>query len=81
MGASGTEYTLRFESSWAAAMTKDEAMALARARNMSLRAFILSALGHEHERLRQMPLADDGPLTGEADRRAVRPVPQEPIRG
>ena len=65
MGTSSTAYTLRFESSSKAAMTKDEAMALARTRNMSLREFILSALVHERQRLRQAPLADDGPPTDE----------------
>ena len=56
-------YILRFDNSSDARITKDEAMALARAQNMSLREFILSALVHERERLRQTPLADDGPLT------------------
>ena len=64
MAAPKNAYTLRFATSPDGAITKDEAMALARARNMSLRAFILSALVHERERLRQTPLADDGPLTG-----------------
>ncbi len=58
-------YTLRFATSPDARITRDEAMALARAQNMSLREFIVSALVRERERLRQAPLADDGPLTDE----------------
>ncbi len=56
-------YTLRFASSPDAPITKDEAMALARSRNMSLRDFIMSALVHERERDGHTALADDGPLT------------------
>ena len=58
-------YTLRFATSPDARITRDEAMALARAQNMSLRELIVSALVRERERLRQTPLADDGPLTDE----------------
>jgi hypothetical protein len=58
-------YTLRFASSPDAPITKDEAMALARSRNMSLRDFIMSALVHERERDGHTALADDGPLTDE----------------
>ena len=65
MAAPKNAYTLRFESSSEAPMTKDEAMALARSRNMTLREFILSALVHERERVRRTPLADDGPLSDE----------------
>ena len=56
-------YTLRFDRSPEAPITKDEAMALARARNMSLRDFIISALVHERGRDGHTALADDGPLT------------------
>ena len=65
MAAHKTAYTLRFGASPDAGITKDEAMALARSRNMSLREFIMSALAHERERLRHTPAADDGPLTDE----------------
>jgi hypothetical protein len=58
-------YTLRFESASEAAITKDEAMALARSRSMSLRDFIIGALVHERERIQGTPLADDGPLSDE----------------
>ncbi|MFP6730546.1 MAG: hypothetical protein VCD50_10340 [Alphaproteobacteria bacterium] len=57
------DYVLRFTSGSDALIAKDEAMALARSRNMSLRDFILSALVHERERISQTPLADDGPLS------------------
>ncbi len=65
MSAPKDAYILRFENSSDAPITKREAMALARSRNMSLREFIVSALVHERERLREAPLADDGPLTDE----------------
>ncbi len=66
MDASKNAYTLRFETSSDARITRDEAMALARSQDMSLREFIVGALVHERERLRAMPpLADDGPLTDE----------------
>ncbi len=65
MAAPKNAYTMRFATSPDARITKDEAMALARAQNMSLREFIVSALVRERERLRQTPLADDGPLTDE----------------
>lgn len=63
MDASKNAYTLRFETSSDARITRDEAMALARSQDMSLREFIVSALVHERERIREAPLADDGPLT------------------
>ena len=63
MATHKSAYTLRFESATGAAITKDETMALARSRNMTLRAFIMSALVHEKERVRRTPLADDGPLS------------------
>ena len=59
------DYVLRFTSGSDALIAKDEAMALARSCNMSLREFILSALVHERERISQTPLADDGPLSDE----------------
>ena len=65
MPAPKDAYILRFENSSDAPITKREAMALARAQNMSLREFIVSALVRERERLRQTPLTDDGPLTDE----------------
>ncbi len=65
MNVSKNAYTLRFETSSDARITRDEAMALARSQDMSLREFIVGALVHERERLRAMPLADDGPLTDE----------------
>ncbi len=65
MDSSKNAYTLRFETSSDARITKDEAMALARSRNMSLREFIVAALVGERERLREAPLIDDGPLTDE----------------
>ncbi len=65
MAAPKNAYTLRFATSPDARITKDEAMALARGQNISLREFILSALVRERERLRQTPLTDDGPLTDE----------------
>ena len=65
MAAPKSVYTLRFESSSQAPITKDEAMALARSRNMTLREFIMSALVHERERVQRTPLADDGPLGDE----------------
>ncbi len=65
MAAPKSVYTLRFESSLEAPSTKDEAMALARSRNMTLREFIISALVHERERIQRTPLADDGPLSDE----------------
>lgn len=58
-------YTLRFETATDATMTKDEAMALARSRGMSLRDFVISALVHERERILGTPMADDGPLSDE----------------
>ena len=58
-------YVLRFATESDTSITKDEAMALARSRNMTLREFILSALVHERDRIRQTPLADDGPLSDE----------------
>ena len=60
-----TAYTLRFGNSPDARITKDEAMALARARNMTLRELIVTALVHERQRFEETPLADDGPLTDE----------------
>ncbi len=65
MDASKNAYTLRFETVSDARITRDEAMALARSRNMSLREFIVAALVGERERLREAPLIDDGPLTDE----------------
>ena len=65
MDASKNAYTLRFETASDARITRDEAMALARSQDMSLREFIVSALVRERERLRETPLADDGPLTDE----------------
>ena len=58
-------YTMRFGSSSDASMTKDEAIALARSQDMSLRELIMKALVNERERLQQTPAADDGPLTDE----------------
>ena len=57
------DYVLRFTSGSDALIAKDEAMALARSRSMSLRDFILSALVHERERILGTPMADDGPLS------------------
>ncbi|MCH7888214.1 MAG: hypothetical protein IIA00_02940 [Proteobacteria bacterium] len=65
MAALNSAYTLRFGATSEASLTKDQAMALARSQNMTLREFILSALVHERERLQHTPLADDGPLTDE----------------
>ena len=65
MAALKSAYTLRFGGSSKSGITKDEAMALARAQNMTLRDFIMRAIAHEHERLKHSPLADDGPLTDE----------------
>ena len=65
MAAPKSAYTMRFGTSSEAGITKDEAMALARSQNMSLRDFIVRALVHEQERLQQTGLADDGPLTDE----------------
>ena len=65
MAAPENPYSLRFSTSPGAGITKDEAMALARSQNMSLREFIVSALVRERQRLRETPLADDGPLTDE----------------
>ena len=65
MDASKNAYTLRFETASDARISRDEAMALARSQDMSLREFIVSALVRERERLRETPIADDGPLTDE----------------
>ena len=65
MATHKSAYTLRFNSLSDGAITKDEAMALARSLNMSLRDFIVSALEHERERVRQTAQSDDGPLTDE----------------
>lgn len=59
------DYVLRFATGPDTTITKDEAMALARSENMSLREFVLGALVHERERIRQTTLADDGPLSDE----------------
>ena len=63
MAASTSDYVLRFASGSDSAISKDEVMALARSENMTLREFILNALLHERERIRQTPMADDGPLS------------------
>ena len=63
MATGKNAYTLRFGSSPEAGMTKDQAMALARSQDVTLRELIMSALARERERLQGTPLADDGPLT------------------
>lgn len=65
MSASKNTYTLRFETASDSRMTREEAMAIARSQNQTLRELIVSALVHERERLRAAALADDGPLTDE----------------
>ncbi len=59
MAAPTDDYVLRFATEPDTTITKHEAMTLARSENMSLREFILGALAHERERIRQTPLADD----------------------
>ena len=63
MATGKNAYTMRFGASPGAGMTKDQAMALARSQDVTLRELIMSALARERERLRETPLADDGPLT------------------
>ena len=63
MDASKNAYTLRFETSSVARITRDEAMHLARSQGISLRELILRALVRERERLGEATPADEGPLT------------------
>ncbi len=63
MATGKNAYTLRFGASPGAGMTKDQAMALARSQDVTLRELIMRALVRERERLQGTPLADDGPLT------------------
>lgn len=65
MASPTDDYVLRFATGSDTAITKGEAMALARSENMSLREFILNALVHERDRVCHTPLADDGPLSDE----------------
>ena len=65
MASPTNDYLLRFTSGSKSVISKEEVMALARSENMTMRDFILNALIRERERIRQTPVADDGPLSDE----------------